>query len=55
MSTVASRNEVLGTDTAGLLAAGRQLPDFELLDHAANRRRLSRLVGPAAAVPSRRR
>jgi hypothetical protein len=25
-------------DVIGLLAAGRQLPDFELLDHASNRR-----------------
>ena len=32
-------------DVVGLLAAGRQLPDFELLDHASNRRQLSQLVG----------
>jgi peroxiredoxin len=32
-------------DVVGLLAAGRQLPDFELPDHASNERRLSRLVG----------
>src|SRR3974390_816535 len=32
-------------DVVGLLAAGRQLPDFELLDHAGNQRRLSQLVG----------
>jgi peroxiredoxin len=29
----------------GLLAVGEALPDFELLDHAGNRRRLSDLVG----------
>lgn len=34
-----------GTDTVGLLSVGAQLPDFELLDHAGNRRRLSQLVG----------
>jgi peroxiredoxin len=34
-----------GSDTVGLLAVGEQLPDFELLDHAGNRRRLSSLVG----------
>jgi peroxiredoxin len=32
-------------DVVGLLGAGRQLPDFELLDHAGNQRRLSQLVG----------
>ena len=35
----------LGADTVGLLAVGGQLTDFELLDHAGNRRRLSQLVG----------
>jgi peroxiredoxin len=34
-----------GADVVGLLAVGEQLPDFELLDHAGNRRRLSQLVG----------
>ena len=34
-----------GTDTVGVLSVGEQLPDFELLDHAGNRRRLSDLVG----------
>ena len=34
-----------GTDTVGLLSVGEHLPDFELLDHAGNRRRLSHLVG----------
>jgi peroxiredoxin len=34
-----------GADTVGLLAVGERLPDFELLDHADNRRRLSSLVG----------
>jgi peroxiredoxin len=32
-------------DGVGLLAAGRQLPDLELLDHAGNQRALSQLVG----------
>jgi peroxiredoxin len=46
MSTIASHNDgSVGTDTVGLLAVGEQLPDFELLDHAGNRRRLSQLVG----------
>jgi hypothetical protein len=46
MSAVASHGkEVVGAGTAGLLAVGRELPDFELLDDAANRRRLSHLVG----------
>jgi peroxiredoxin len=35
----------VGADAVGLLAVGGQLPDFELLDHAGNRRRLSDLVG----------
>ena len=34
-----------GTDEVGRLAVGQQLADFELLDHAGNRRRLSDLVG----------
>jgi len=34
-----------GADVVGPLAVGEQLPDFELLDHAGNRRRLSQLVG----------
>lgn len=34
-----------GGDAVGLLAAGERLPDFELLDHAGNQRRLSDLVG----------
>ena len=34
-----------GTDTVGLVVVGEQLPDFELLDHAGNRRRLSNLAG----------
>jgi peroxiredoxin len=32
-------------DAVGEPAVGGQVPDFELLDHAGNRRRLSRLVG----------
>jgi peroxiredoxin len=35
-----------GGDVVGLLAVGEQLPDFELLDHAGNRRRLSQLGDP---------
>jgi peroxiredoxin len=38
------------TDTVGLLAVGAQLPDFELVDHAGNRRRLSSLVGEDPTV-----
>jgi peroxiredoxin len=34
-----------GSDEVGSLAAGERLPDFELLDQAGNRRRLSDLVG----------
>ena len=33
------------TDVVGDLAVGGQVSDFELLDHAGNRRRLSQLVG----------
>jgi peroxiredoxin len=33
-----------GADAVGELVAGSMLPDFELLDHVRNRRRLSRLV-----------
>ena len=33
-----------GADAVGELAAGSVLPDFELLDHARNTRRLSQLV-----------
>jgi peroxiredoxin len=35
----------VGTERVGLLTVGQHLPDFELLDHAGNRRRLSALVG----------
>ena len=38
-------NAAVGTDAVGELAVGGQVPDFELLDHAGNRRRLSQLVG----------
>ena len=38
-------SRVVGTDAVGELAVGGQVPDFELLDHAGNRRRLSQLVG----------
>jgi peroxiredoxin len=34
-----------GSDTVGCLAVEGQLPDFELLDHAGNLRRMSSLVG----------
>jgi peroxiredoxin len=34
-----------GADAVGELAVGGQVPDFELLDHAGNQRRLSELVG----------
>jgi len=33
------------TEGIGHLAVGERVPDFELLDHAGNRRRLSNLVG----------
>ena len=36
---------VTGTDTVGLLSVVAQLLDFELFDHAGNRRTLSELVG----------
>jgi peroxiredoxin len=36
---------VVGRDTVGELAVGGQVHDFELLDHAGNKRRLSELVG----------
>jgi peroxiredoxin len=39
-----------GSDVVGMLAAGQQLPDFELLDHAGNKRRLSQLVGDDPTV-----
>ena len=38
-------SENTGTDAVGELAVGGQVPDFDLLDHAGNRRRLSELVG----------
>jgi peroxiredoxin len=43
--TALAANGAANTDVVGLLAAGWQLPDFELLDHAGNHRRLSQLVG----------
>ena len=36
--------DVVGPLAVGELAAGSVLPDFELLDHARNTRRLSQLV-----------
>jgi peroxiredoxin len=38
------------TDRIGHLTVGQQVPDFELLDHAGNRRRLSHLVGADPTV-----
>ena len=38
-------DRVESPEVVGLLAAGRQLPDFESLDHAGNQRRLSQVVG----------
>jgi peroxiredoxin len=35
----------VGVDAVGELAVGGQVPDFELLDHTGNQRRLSQLVG----------
>ena len=43
-------NAAVGTDAVGELAVGGQVPDFELLDHAGNRRRLSQLVGDDPTV-----
>jgi hypothetical protein len=39
-----------GADVIGLVAVGEQLPYFELLDHASNRRSVSQLVGGDPAV-----
>jgi peroxiredoxin len=52
MSVAANRHPQrhAGADTVGLLAIGELLSDFELLDHAGNRRRLSGLVGGDATV-----
>jgi peroxiredoxin len=44
-STVLATRADTGEDAVGRLVAGFVLPDFELLDHAGNRRRLSDLVG----------
>ena len=38
-------NGSVGMDAVGELAVGTQVPDFDLLDHAGSRRRLSELVG----------
>src|SRR6201994_3371942 len=38
-------NRAVRPDVVGELAVGRQISDFELLDHASNRRRLSELGG----------
>ena len=43
-------NRAVGTDAVGELAVGGQVPDFELLDHAGNRRWLSELVGDDPTV-----
>jgi peroxiredoxin len=41
---------VVGADAVGELTVGRHVPDFELLDHAGNQRRLSQLVGDDPTV-----
>ena len=45
MSEGRGRDGVVGADAVGELAVGGQVPDFDLLDHAGNQRRLSQLVG----------
>ena len=40
-----ARDGVVGVDAVGELAVSGQVPNFELLDHAGNQRRLSELVG----------
>ena len=45
MSEGRTREGVVGVDAVGELAVGGQVPDFDLLDHAGNQRRLSQLVG----------
>ena len=45
MSALIDRHRPGRADAVGMLAIGELLSDFELLDHAGNRRRLSSLVG----------
>jgi peroxiredoxin len=45
MSEGPAGDGVAGEDAVGELAVGGQVPNFELLDHAGNLRRLSQLVG----------
>ncbi|MGZ4234081.1 MAG: peroxiredoxin family protein [Solirubrobacteraceae bacterium] len=45
MSEGRARDGAVGADAIGELAVGGQVPDFDLLDHAGNQRRLSQLVG----------
>jgi len=45
MSDRRAGDGVVSPDAVGELAVGGQVPNFELLDHAGNRRRLSQLVG----------
>ena len=45
MSEGRARDGMVGADAVGELAVGGQVPDFDLLDHAGNQRRLSQLVG----------
>jgi len=45
MSDRRAGDGVVGADAVGELAVGGQVPNFELLDHAGNQRRLSELVG----------
>jgi hypothetical protein len=44
------RTPAAAADSVGALRVGGELPDFELLDHAGNRRRLSELVGEDPTV-----
>jgi peroxiredoxin len=45
MSDRRAGDGVAGADAVGELAVGGQVPNFELLDHAGNQRRLTQLVG----------
>ena len=45
MSEGRARAGVVGVDAVGELAVGGQVPNFELLDHAGNQRRLSQMMG----------
>lgn len=45
MSDRRAGDGLVGADAVGEFAVGGQVPNFELLDHAGNQRRLSELVG----------